>query len=181
MPQKVVIFNFSPRIDGNCSNIATYISIYHNSAVVTQFHITAENCQPCAGCNYECLTPGSACPTKSDFLVQAMDAACSSDAIYYIVPNFCGYPNANYFAFNERFVGYFGMNRELRSKYINVPKKFIIVSNTESEQFKAAMQQQTNAEPDMLYLKTSQYKKRSTAGDLMESLDAKNDLKAFLF
>ena len=89
-------------------------------------------------------------------------------------------PSGNYFAINERSVGYFNMNRDLLNQYLTVPKRFIIVSNTESDFFRKAMQQQTNQEIVALYMKTSTYQKRSTAGDMLDSEEAKADLMQFL-
>ena len=65
-------------------------------------------------------------------------------------------------------------------KYLDVRKRFIVVSNTEGESFKQALQQQTNDVPEILYLKTRKYDKISIAGDLLESAAAGADLKAFL-
>lgn len=56
----------------------------------------------------------------------------------------------------------------------------IIISNTEGDNFKNAMMQQVSGQPVMLYMKTGKYKKRSTAGDIMDSEDAQADLRAFL-
>ena len=98
--------------------------------------------------------------------------------VYFIVPNICGYPCANYFAFNERTVGYFNMDREKMARYMNVPKRFIVISNTEG--FEDAMRQQTDEAPQMLYLKSRKYGKSSIAGDLLESDAAKADLDEFL-
>lgn len=179
MSKNVVIFNFSPRIDGNCSKIDTYISNYHGSDV-RKFHFTAENCMPCSGCHYECLNSEQKCTGISGEMKRALTAASESDLLYMIVPNICGYPCANYFAFNEKCVGYFGLDRDMKMKYMKVPKKFIVVSNTESDNFKNAMKQHSVDEPDILYLKTSKYHKSSTAGDLMDSDNAKVDLEAFL-
>ena len=88
-----------------------------------------------------------------------MDNICQADLAYFIVPNYCGYPCANYFAFNERTVGYFNLKRELMQKYMNVPKRFIMISNTEGSNFANAMKQQVNGEPDILYLKSGKYGK----------------------
>ncbi len=66
------------------------------------------------------------------------------------------------------------------NRYMNVPKRFIIVSNTEGNNFEAAMQQQTNEVPKILYLMTRKYHKQSIAGDILSSKDAKADLAAFL-
>lgn len=109
-----------------------------------------------------------------------MDRICRSDLVYFIVPNYCGYPCANYFAFNERSVGYFNLNRNRMDQYMSVPKRFIVVSNTAGDPFRAAMSQQTAKEPDILYLQSSKYHKRSIAGDLLESEAVKADLEAFL-
>jgi len=65
-------------------------------------------------------------------------------------------------------------------KYRSVTKRFIIVSNTESTAFADAMRQQTETDPEILYLKTSRYKKKSIAGDMMESPEAQADLEGFL-
>ena len=64
-------------------------------------------------------------------------------------------------------------------KYMAVKKRFIIISNTENN-FAEAMRQQTNDQPDILYLKSRKYQKQSIAGDLLTSEAAKADLQAFL-
>ena len=179
MSKKVVILTFSPRKSGNCGKIADFIGDFHMRTNVQMFEITAKNYLPCNGCDYECLNR-AACPAATAYQKQVMDAVMDSDLTYYIVPNFCGWPNANFFAFNERSVGYFAMDRSKLQQYMSVPKKFVIVSNTESDTFYNAMKQQTSAQPKLMYLKTGKYAKRSTAGDLMESEDARNDLLAYL-
>ena len=133
---------------------------------------------PCNGCDYECLTPGKFCPKVTEDYLELMNTVCRSDMVYFVVPNYCGYPCANYFAFNERSVGYFNMDREKMQLYMDVPKRFIVVSNTEG--FEQAMQQQIIGDPEILYLKSGKYGKRSTAGDILDSEAAKADLDAFL-
>lgn len=144
------------------------------------YHISDENLSPCHSCEYECLKPGVCCPNVANRQKNLMDAICNADLVYYIVPNFCGYPCSSYFAFNERGVGYFNMDRSLMGKYMAVKKKFIIISNTESDTFVNAMKQQTSAAPEILYLKTSKYGKHSTAGDLLDSKEAQVDLENFI-
>lgn len=177
MGNKVAILVFSTRENGNCANIAKFVSNYHkeNAAILV---ISAENARPCGNCDYECLTPGAVCPLADPEYRSLMDSICECDLVYFVVPNFCGYPCAEYFAYNERTVGYFQMDRDRMKRYMDIPKRFIVVSNTEG--FEAVMRQQTNEEPKILYLKSGKYKKRSTAGDILESEDAKNDLRAFL-
>lgn len=109
-----------------------------------------------------------------------MDSIRCSDLVYYVIPNFCGMPNAVYYAFNERSVGYFNMDRARMNQYMAVKKRFVIVSNTESTMFVDSMRQQTTTDPKILYLKTGRYQKKSIAGDMMESAEAQADLKAFL-
>lgn len=177
MNKNVVILNFSPRIDGNCGKISDFLFDFHNRTNVSAYHI---DFTPCRGCNYECLTPGAVCPLVDQQQKEVMQAACDADLVYFIVPNFCGYPCTNYFAFNERKVGFFNGDRALTQKYMSIEKKFIVVSNTEGDNFRNALQQQTSAEPEILYLKTGKYKKRSTAGDILDSQEAVADLTAFL-
>ena len=180
MASNVVILNFSPRKDGNCKQISDFIAEKHNRTNVLQFDISGEDFAPCGNCNYECLTPGVSCPAVTEHQREVMDAVCESQITYYIIPNFCGYPCSNYFAYNERSVGYFNMDRALMGRYMAAPKKFVLVSNTENDNFLNAVKQQTKEQPQILYLKTSKYGKRSTAGDLMTSEEAKADLQAFL-
>lgn len=177
MVKKVMILTFSTRDNGNCANIGKYVSNYYgkNAQVIV---IGAEKVRPCGNCDYECLMPGAVCPIMDADYRSLMDAVCKSDLVYFVVPNYCGYPCAAYFAYNERTVGYFQMDRGRMKRYMEIPKKFIIVSNTEG--FEQIMRQQTHEEPKILYLKSGKYQKRSTAGDLMDSEEARNDLNAFL-
>ena len=180
MGKSIVLIRFSSRLHGNCSSISSYIANYYNADNVTEYTVNTHILQPCNDCDYECLQPGKHCPNLNEKQTQIMDSICSADLVYFIVPNYCGYPSANYFAFNERSVGYYHMDRALMQKYMAVSKRFIIVSNTEGQNFTNAASQQTSGEPEILYLKTSKYQKRSIAGDILDSEDAKQDLYAFL-
>lgn len=156
MSKSIVLIRFSSRNLGNCKAITDQIMDYYQTEIVVDFTADGNTVAPCSNCDYECLAPGKTCPN--------LDSA----------------QKTNYFAFNERTVGYFNGDRELMKKYMSVPKRFIIVSNTEGASFANAMKQQVSGEPEMLYLKTGKYKKRSTAGDMMDSEEACADLKAFL-
>lgn len=177
MNKCVTILSFSSRTDGNCAKISEFISNHYEQMTVYSF-IIGGAFQPCGSCGYECLKQGQRCPQLNEQQKTVMDAICTSELVYFIVPNYCGFPCANYFAFNERSVGYFGMDRDRMERYMNVPKRFIIVSNTEG--FEDAMHQQTIGDPDILYLKSRNYQKQSIAGDLLDSAAAKSDLNAFL-
>ena len=180
MEKKVLVLTFSDRKNGNCSKIAEYIEQFYMRTNVQTIVISRENFAPCGDCDYECLKPGVACPALTGRQKEIMDAVCQSAVTYFVVPNYCGYPCANYFAFNERSVGYFNGDRARMTAYMDAPKRFIIVSNSEGAAFEDAMRQQTNGTPQILYLKTRKYQKQSIAGDLMTSEEAKSDLAAFL-
>ncbi len=177
MDKSVTILSFSGRKNGNCTAIAQYISNCSQTNVRT-FVIDENSVSPCGGCDYECLRADVVCPKAAGGYREMMDAICGSSMVYFIVPNFCGYPCANYFAFNERTVGYFNLDRAKMTLYMSIPKRFIVVSNTEG--FESAMAQQTNEPPKILYLKSGKYRKRSIAGDLLEAPEARADLDAFL-
>lgn len=175
----ITVLNFSPREDGNCAAITSEIQNYYDSANVRIYHVCAF-ISPCSNCNYECLKPEAICPNLNDRQTAMMDAIRESDLVYFVIPNFCGMPNSVYYAFNERSVGYFNMDRVVMGQYRTVRKRFIIISNTEPAIFTELLQQQTNSSPEILYMKTSRYQKKSIAGDMLESEDARNDLKQFL-
>jgi len=180
MSKNIVLIRFSSRGQGNCAAIADRIAEFYATDQVRKYTVDANIVQPCSNCDYECLTPGKTCSNLSAAQRTLMDAVCEADLVYYLIPNYCGYPCANYFVYNEKCVGYYNRDKVLMQKYLSAPKRFIIVSNTEGENFENAVRQQTKADPEILYLKTGKYRKRSTAGDMMESNEAKADLEAFL-
>lgn len=181
MGKNIVLIQFSSRGNGNCSAITAEIAKFYSATRTIHSYIVNSNVvQACNDCNYECLQPDKQCPNLNSAQKEIMDNISNADLAYYIIPNYCGYPCANYFAFNERSVGYFNMDRASMQKFMSVPKRFIIISNTEGPNFENALKQQYSGDLDILYLKTGKYKKRSTAGDMMESLEAAADLKAFL-
>ena len=97
-----------------------------------------------------------------------------SDQAVFIVPNYCDYPCANFFIFNERSQCHFQGHGELLERYLNVPKKFIVVSNTGRENFVQAFRYHVaeNIGPDILFLSAKTYGKNSTDGDLLDAPDA---------
>ena len=178
MNKRVLVLTFSSRKNGNCVAISRHICNFFKRTNVPVRVLDASQIAPCNGCDYECLRPGVICSNLTQEQSNLMDTLCNSDLVYFVVPNYCGLPCANYYAFNERTVGYFNMDREKMNQYMRVDKRFIIVSNTEG--FEQAMQQQTLDAPICIYLKTRQYSKQSINGDLMDSKDACRDQEAFL-
>ena len=177
--KNITILNFSGRNSGNCAKIADHIEVHCTSTFVRKYTID-QQISPCNGCDYECLRPGVKCPNTSEYQELIMQAILHSDLVYMILPNYCGFPCANFLAFNERSVGFFNLDRALMQRYMSVKKRFIIVSNTENEVFQKAMEQQTKDAPEVLYLKTAKYGKHSITGDLMDSAEAVADLDGFL-
>lgn len=177
--KKTVILNFSTRNTGNCAHIAEHLSVHYRETSVHTYTID-DRIGPCGQCDYECLRPGFECPNVSDYQKEVMNAVMEADMTYLIVPNYCGFPCANFLAFNERSVGFFNMDRALTGRYMTAKKRFIIVSNSENAVFDQAMRQQVNSEPEVLYLKSGKYGKRSIAGDILESEQAVADLNAFI-
>ena len=175
----ITILNFSARQTGNCAAVAEHI---HHTFVNTNIHLylISSIFTPCNSCNYQCLRSEEICPNLNERQRNVMDQILRSDLVYYIIPNYCGVPCANYYAFNERIVGYFNGNRDLMADYRNVLKRFVMISNTESPAFEAVAKQHTDGEAKVLYLKSSKYAKSSISGDLLVSQDAMSDLIAFL-
>lgn len=174
----VTILSFSSRNGGNCGKIADYLGNFlPDSQVFTfaQFRI-----QPCGGCDYECFQNREACPYFQDMEYRLLESIAKSAAAIFVVPNYCDYPNANFFAFNERSQCYFQGRPDLLEQYLAVPKKFIVVSNTGKANFREAFTQHTDREPQILFLSAKQYGKISTQGDLMPSDPVEATLRAFL-
>ena len=106
----------------------------------------------------------------------------NSDLAYFILPNYCDYPCANYFIFNERSQCYFQGSDYLLLQYLGVKKKFIAVSNTNQANFLIAFEYQINEgeKPDALFLSAKRYGKRSIDGNLTDSLNALTDIENFI-
>ena len=180
MKKNIVLIRFSSRESGNSSAIINYLTTYYRSESIRNFTVDSTMIRPCDNCGYECLHLDKTCPNLTQFYKTMMDCICSADLVYFVIPNYCGYPCSNYFAFNERSVGYFNLDRALMQKYMNVNKRFIIISNSIGEPFISAMKQQVDGEPDILYLRSDQYAKKSIDGDILDSDAARNDLNDFL-
>ena len=177
--RNITVLNFSARENGNCAAICRYIANYFSRADVRIYN-TSELITPCGKCDYSCLKSGEKCPNVSDDYIEMMNRILGSHHVYFIVPNFCGFPCANYFSYNERSVGFFNRDQKLLEQYLSIRKRFVLISNTESEFWTEAMSQQTNDTPNILYLKSGKYGKRSIAGNILDSDEAKQDLQVYL-
>ena len=179
MDKIITILNFSGRNDGNCEQICKFIEHFHANTNICVINIK-DHFDTCKNCNYQCLRPEQVCPKLGAEQRTVMDRLMESHRIYYVVPNYCGWPSANYFAFNERTVGYFNGDRSKMKSYMQIDKRFIVVSNSETEMFRQAMSQQTTEPLNILYMKTSKYTRQSIAGNMLDFEEAKNDLLKYL-
>lgn len=174
----VTILSFSSRKDGNSAKIAKFLGENIQNATVysfADFYI-----EPCGKCDYQCFVNRLDCPFIGDMEYPLLEAICSSEMVYFVVPNYCDYPNANYFIFNERSNCFFQGQTDLLEQYLNVPKKFVVVSNSQSDHFLEAFTQQVNETPEILFLHAKQFGKRAIDGDLLDSKEVERKLKAFL-
>ncbi|MGN0352472.1 MAG: hypothetical protein ACI4ES_12540 [Roseburia sp.] len=131
-------------------------------------------------CWYQCFTKDGKCPWIDDKEYELLDEIIKSELTYFILPNYCDYPCANFFIFNERSQCYFQKQQELADVYERIPKKVIVVSNTNEENFRTALSSHSKEEPEILFLPAMKYHKISINGDLMTSEQAVGDVKKFV-
>lgn len=177
---KICVVSFSGRKVGNCANIAAELEKLYKTDIKT-YDFSALSVTPCMGCNYECFGRGESCPYYNDSVFEIYDSITNSDLTYFIVPNYCDYPCSLFFAFNERSQCYFQKQEARLIKYLAVKKKFIVVSNTNRDNFIAAFKYhvEENAEPDILFLSAKDFGRLSINGDLMESGEAVKAVRKF--
>lgn len=177
MKAKIVVF--SARKGGNCEHIAEYIRDYlRKSCEIFRF---SEKCiVPCGDCRYECFAENGVCPHRTDGEVELLEGICRSDKTIFVVPNYCDFPCANFFIFNKRSNGFFQHHPERLEQYLNVPKKFIVVSNSKSSHFREAFVQHTDQEPEILFLSSRACDTVTTGNGLAQSETAQKMLYAFL-
>lgn len=178
---KVCIISFSKRSGGNCADIAKELYRLYGEYKARVYDFSELEVIPCGGCDYECFTSAEKCPHFSDSVFELYDEITNSDLAFFIVPNYCDYPSSVFFAFNERSQCYFQKREDLLEKYLSVPKKFIVVSNTGRDNFTAAFRYQITEEqePDILFLSPKAFGKVSVEGGLMISEPAKETVKRF--
>ena len=181
--EKICIISFSARPGGNCGSIAREIQkFWQGRGEVELFDFSALEITPCGRCGYECFVDRESCPYFSDPEFAICEAIAASDITYFILPNYCYYPPANFFIFNERGQCYFQRHHELLEKYLSVRKKFIVVSNTGRENFTAAFRYHVpeGTEPDTLFLRAREFGRVSIRGDLLSSPEAVEAVRGFI-
>lgn len=179
----ISILSFSGRSGGNCGRIAEEIRRYWSDrAEVRVFDFSTFSITPCGRCDCQCFENRERCPYFEDPEFALCQAVAGSGLAYFIVPNYCDYPCANFFIFNERGQCYFQHHPKLLEKYLAVPKKFVAVSNTNCHNFTAAFRYHIpeSQEPDVLFLSARRFGKVSIRGDLMDAPEAREALREFI-
>ena len=174
----ICVVSFSSRANGNCAQIGRLVCSLLKDA--EWFDFSSFNIHPCGECGYECFSENEKCPHAADMEYHILDQITHSDMTYFVLPNYCDYPCANYFIFNERSQCYFQGRPERLDAYEKVPKKVIVVSNTNEENFRQAMACQAYNDPDILFLSAKKYGKVSIRGDLMTNEKAVADIIGFV-
>ena len=179
---RITILNFSGRNNGNCHGIAQVVCATLVGHVLSLSEMHDMEIASCGKCDYECFRENATCPYAGDDLIGIYKAVCASDLAVYIIPNYCDYPCAHFFAFNERSQCFFQSAPELLDVYLQIKKKFIVVSNTGTENFLQAFQYhvEDGAVPDILFLSAKGYGKDSIAGNLMEAAGARQTVLRFI-
>lgn len=171
------IISFSSRKSGSCEKIAAHISSLLPSSDV--FSFADFSIHPCGDCGYQCFEKRENCPFFEDMTYKLYDSIVKSKITYFILPNYCDYPPANFFIFNERSQCFFQGQPQLLEQYENIPKKFIVVSNTGRDNFVKALEYHAE-NPRILFLSAKKYGRVSIKGDLTESEEVLGELKMFI-
>ncbi len=99
-----LIISFSGRENGNCDQIAAFISSAND--IVVPFRKL--NFHPCSGCEYECFT--GECKYRADDIYSLYAKMPDCSKVVLIVPMYCGSPSSLYCIFHERCQDYFMHN-----------------------------------------------------------------------
>lgn len=131
---KILLINFSSRKLGNCNSITKFIEDNLKDEIKS-ISFSSLSIKSCGDCNYECFNKRLDCPFISDDVYELYEEICKSDLVYFIIPNYCDYPCSNFFKFNERSLCYFSGMSNLLEKYESINKRYIVISNTEKDNF----------------------------------------------
>ena len=128
------------------------------------------------------LRPCRFLPHAQDDVRRIYQAIMDADLAYFILPNYADCPPAVYFAFNERSNCVFQGNKALLNAYLDVPKRFIVVSNRPTPSFDALPQYHIaeGTTPQLLYLPPCRYCTSSLDGMMMEVEEARELLSTFV-
>lgn len=175
----IVVVNFSSRKDGNCYQISGVVKKHYKEKKVKIFNFYENTYHSCGHCDYECFK--KKCKI-GDGINEIFKAIVQSEETIFVVPNYCDYPNSNFFLFNERSCGFFNGNKDLMNRYLNIPKKFIVVSNSCNNSFKTAFSYHLSSDetPNILYFNSKKFDQNPLDGKLMSNKEAEHLVYDFL-
>ena len=179
MRKQILILSFSGRKNGNCEQISEFIAskLPGESKI---FRFSENPIRACGDCRCQCFDDNLMCPHINDPEYGLLEQILISDQVYFVVPNHCDYPGAYFFIFNERSQVYFQGYPNRLLAYEAIPKKFIVVSNTESENFFRAFDYHCAGTPEIHFISPKKYGLNSIAANIMTSDAAKRDLMEIL-
>lgn len=175
----IVVVNFSSRKDGNCYQISGVVKKHYREKKVKIFNFYENTYNSCGHCDYECFK--KKCKVD-DGINEIFKAIVQSEETVFVVPNYCDYPNSNFFLFNERSCGFFNGNKDLMNRYLNIPKRFIVVSNSCNNNFKTAFSYHLSSDvtPNILYFNSKKFDQNPLDGKLMSNKEAEHLVYDFL-
>ena len=144
------------------------------------FDFSEFDVHPCGRCASECFTARENCPYFKDKEYEILEAIVHSEMVYFVLPNYCDYPCANYFIFNERSQCFFQGKPNFLEAYLNIPKRSIVISNTNRENFIQALAYHSDKEPEALFLSAKECGKISIDGDILTSERAVECIRQFV-
>ena len=170
-----LILNFSGRSNGNCGRLARSI----NGEVID---IGSLNLHGCRGCQYECFQNPACCPHIEDDIKMLYQRILVSDEVVFFIPNFCDYPCSDLFIFNERGCCIFGNNAELLDRFLTIPKRFVVISNTNKSHFQHFFDEMLvkDQTAKVLFLSAKEYNCDSIQGNLVDVPVVRERLNVFL-
>lgn len=175
---KISIINFSNRKNGNSQMIMEFLKEIYINAEIKTYNFSSMKISQCGNCNYECMKDKERCPYK-DKIYNIYKNIMNSDICYYIVANYCEYPCSNFFIFNERRCGYFNKNDKKLNKYLNIRKKFIVITNSNTINFLDIFKYHVNNEPDVLFISPKKFGLSSISDNVLSNINAKNLIYEF--
>lgn len=177
---KITVISFSGRANGASRHIADFIGSHYAGEDVRSFYFSDFIISPCGGCQNDCFISGDDCPHIEDKELEILKSVSESDISYFVLPNYSDYPPSNFFAFSERQLCWIWGHEDRMNAYTNAKKRFVVVSNSESDNIKTALSQHVRGEPEILLLGSSKYGASSRKGDLLYNPQAQEDLSKFL-
>lgn len=174
-----LILNFSSRREGNCYALARLVQkLLPGNVEILDF--CDLDVRPCGKCGYECFRGGE-CPLAADGLPEIYEKIAGAGEVIFLVPNYCGFPCANFFAFNERGCAWFAGRQDRLDAFLMVPKRFLVISGSESDTFREAFRYLVqDGEPSILYLSAKKFGRNSLTGDLAQAPGAEDAVRSFL-